>query len=221
MGCEPDEMGIGPVYSVPKLLKSNNMSVNDIDLWELNEAFAVQVAYCRDQLGISMDKLNVNGGSISIGHPFGMTGSRQVGHIVRELTIKTNNLVLLPCALVVEWAQQVCLKDTQVKISSEFSIIKKYLSGIGASYLKTNGVELSVGDDCAVLATKSKLLISTDTSVSGVHFLKSMPSQAIAYRAVAIALSDIAAMGGQPVAFSLSLIMPSFDSDWMLSLIHI
>jgi len=85
MGCEPDEMGIGPVYSVPKLLKSHNMSVEDIDLWELNEAFAVQVAYCRDQLGISMDKLNVNGGSISIGHPFGMTGSRQVGHIVREL----------------------------------------------------------------------------------------------------------------------------------------
>ena len=62
MGCEPDEMGIGPVYSVPKLLKSHNMSVDDIDLWELNEAFAVQVAYCRDQLGISMDKLNVNGG---------------------------------------------------------------------------------------------------------------------------------------------------------------
>ena len=85
MGCEPDEMGIGPVYSVPKLLKSHNMSVDDIDLWELNEAFAVQVAYCRDQLGISMDKLNVNGWSISIGHPFGMTGSRQVGHIVREL----------------------------------------------------------------------------------------------------------------------------------------
>ena len=85
MGCEPDEMGIGPVFSVPKLLKSHNMSVDDIDLWELNEAFAVQVAYCRDQLGSSMDKLNVNGGSISIGHPFGMTGSRQVGHIVREL----------------------------------------------------------------------------------------------------------------------------------------
>ena len=85
MGCEPDEMGIGPVFSVPKLLNSHNMSIDDIDLWELNEAFAVQVAYCRDQLGISMDKLNVNGGSISIGHPFGMTGSRQVGHIVREL----------------------------------------------------------------------------------------------------------------------------------------
>jgi len=85
MGCEPDEMGIGPVFSVPKLLKNFNMSMNDIDVWELNEAFAVQVVYCRDKLGIPMEKLNVNGGSISIGHPFGMTGSRQVGHIVREL----------------------------------------------------------------------------------------------------------------------------------------
>ena len=85
MGCEPDEMGIGPVFSVPKLLKNYDLNVDDIDLWELNEAFAVQVVYCRDKLGIPMDKLNVNGGSISIGHPFGMTGSRQVGHIVREL----------------------------------------------------------------------------------------------------------------------------------------
>ena len=85
MGCEPDEMGIGPVFSVPKLLKNYDLNVDDVDLWELNEAFAVQVVYCRDKLGISMDKLNVNGGSISIGHPFGMTGSRQVGHMVREL----------------------------------------------------------------------------------------------------------------------------------------
>ena len=85
MGCEPDEMGIGPVFSVPKLLENYDLSVDDIDLWELNEAFAVQVVYCRDKLGIPMDKLNVNGGSISIGHPFGMTGSRQVGHVVREL----------------------------------------------------------------------------------------------------------------------------------------
>ena len=85
MGCEPDEMGIGPVYSVPKLLKNYNMSVEDIDIWELNEAFAVQVVYCRDKLGIPMDKLNLDGGSISIGHPFGMTGSRQVGHLARQL----------------------------------------------------------------------------------------------------------------------------------------
>ena len=85
MGCEPDEMGIGPVYSVPKLLNNYNLSMDDIDIWELNEAFAVQVVYCRDKLGIPMDKLNLDGGSISIGHPFGMTGSRQVGHIVRQL----------------------------------------------------------------------------------------------------------------------------------------
>ena len=81
MGCEPDEMGIGPVFSVPKLLNNYNLSINDIDIWELNEAFAVQVVYCRDKLGIPMEKLNLDGGSISIGHPFGMTGSRQVGHI--------------------------------------------------------------------------------------------------------------------------------------------
>ena len=85
MGCEPDEMGIGPVFSVPKLLNNYNLSMDDIDIWELNEAFAVQVVYCRDKLGIPMDKLNLDGGSISIGHPFGMTGSRQVGHIVRQL----------------------------------------------------------------------------------------------------------------------------------------
>ena len=85
MGCEPDEMGIGPVFSVPKLLNNYNLSIHDIDIWELNEAFAVQVVYCRDKLGIPMEKLNLDGGSISIGHPFGMTGSRQVGHIVRQL----------------------------------------------------------------------------------------------------------------------------------------
>ena len=85
MGCEPDEMGIGPVFSVPKLLNNYNLSMDDIDIWELNEAFAVQVVYCRDTLGIPMEKLNLDGGSISIGHPFGMTGSRQVGHIVRQL----------------------------------------------------------------------------------------------------------------------------------------
>ena len=85
VGCQPEEMGIGPVFSIPKLLKSANLSVDDIDLWELNEAFASQVVYIRDKLGISSDKLNVNGGSIAIGHPFGMTGSRQVGHLTREL----------------------------------------------------------------------------------------------------------------------------------------
>ncbi len=83
-GCEPDEMGIGPVYAIPKLLERAGLKVDDIDLWELNEAFASQVIYCRDKLGISMDKLNVNGGSISIGHPYGVTGSRLTGHILIE-----------------------------------------------------------------------------------------------------------------------------------------
>jgi acetyl-CoA C-acetyltransferase len=83
-GCEPVEMGIGPVYAIPKLLKRFGLKMDDIDLWELNEAFAVQVLYCRDKLGIPNDKLNVNGGSISIGHPFGMTGARCVGHALIE-----------------------------------------------------------------------------------------------------------------------------------------
>lgn len=83
-GCKSDEMGIGPVFAIPKLLKRHGLSVNDIDLWELNEAFACQVIYCRDQLGIDNDRLNVNGGSISIGHPFGMSGARMVGHALLE-----------------------------------------------------------------------------------------------------------------------------------------
>ena len=84
MGCEPDEMGIGPVYSVPKLLKNYNMAIEDIDIWELNEAFAVQVLYCKDKLGIPNENLNVNGGAISIGHPYGMSGARMVGHALIE-----------------------------------------------------------------------------------------------------------------------------------------
>ncbi|MCB2088058.1 MAG: acetyl-CoA C-acyltransferase [Sphingomonadaceae bacterium] len=83
-GTEPDEMGIGPVYAIPKLLERFDLKMDDIGLWELNEAFAVQVLYCRDKLGIPDDRLNVNGGSISIGHPFGMTGARCVGHALIE-----------------------------------------------------------------------------------------------------------------------------------------
>ena len=79
-GCEADEMGIGPVYAIPKLLKRHGLKVDDIGLWELNEAFACQVLYCRDTLGIDNDRLNVNGGAIAIGHPFGMSGARMVGH---------------------------------------------------------------------------------------------------------------------------------------------
>ena len=83
-GCEPDEMGIGPIYAVPKVLGRLGLTVNDIDLWELNEAFAVQVLYCRDKLGIDPDKLNVNGGAIALGHPYGVSGQRLTGHALIE-----------------------------------------------------------------------------------------------------------------------------------------
>ena len=84
VGCSPDEMGIGPVFAIPKLLEQTGLKIEDIDLWELNEAFAVQVIYCRDRLGIPNDRLNVNGGAISIGHPYGMSGARMVGHALIE-----------------------------------------------------------------------------------------------------------------------------------------
>jgi acetyl-CoA C-acetyltransferase len=83
-GCEPDEMGIGPVFAVPKLLARHGLRTDDIDLWELNEAFAVQVVYCRDRLGIPMERLNVDGGSVAIGHPYGMSGARMTGHALLE-----------------------------------------------------------------------------------------------------------------------------------------
>ena len=83
-GCDPDEMGIGPVFAVPRLLERHGLGIDDIDLWELNEAFAAQAVYCRDQLGIDPHKLNVNGGAISIGHPYGMTGARCTGHLLIE-----------------------------------------------------------------------------------------------------------------------------------------
>ena len=83
-GCAPDEMGVGPIYAVPRLLERQGLKIDDIDLWELNEAFASQCLYCRDKLGIDPDKFNVNGGSISIGHPYGMTGARTAGHALME-----------------------------------------------------------------------------------------------------------------------------------------
>jgi len=83
-GCEPDEMGIGPIFAVPKLLKRAGLTVDDIGIWELNEAFAVQVIHCQERLGIDPEKLNVNGGAISIGHPFGMSGARMTGHALIE-----------------------------------------------------------------------------------------------------------------------------------------
>jgi acetyl-CoA C-acetyltransferase len=94
-GCEPDEMGIGPVFAVPKLLERAGKTVGDIDLWELNEAFAVQVIYCRDKLGIPDDRLNVNGGAIAVGHPYGMTGSRLVGHALLEGKRRGGKLVVV------------------------------------------------------------------------------------------------------------------------------
>ena len=97
-GLEPDEMGIGPIYAVPKLLKKAGLKMDDIDLWELNEAFAVQVISCRDKLGIPTDILNVNGGSIAIGHPYGMTGSRLVGHaLIEGKRRKAKNVVVTMC----------------------------------------------------------------------------------------------------------------------------
>ncbi|MBE8191309.1 MAG: acetyl-CoA C-acyltransferase [Alphaproteobacteria bacterium] len=97
-GCEPDEMGIGPVFAVPRLLERHGLKVDDIDLWELNEAFASQTLYCRDRLGIDADKYNVNGGSIAIGHPYGMTGTRLVGHVLMEgKRRKAKNVVVTMC----------------------------------------------------------------------------------------------------------------------------
>jgi acetyl-CoA C-acetyltransferase len=94
-GCGPDEMGIGPVFAVPKLLQQHGLEIDDIDLWELNEAFACQVLYCRDKLGIPHDKLNVNGGAISIGHPYGMSGARMVGHALIEGKRRGGKLVVV------------------------------------------------------------------------------------------------------------------------------
>jgi len=83
-GCDPEEMGIGPVFAVPKLLAAHGLSVEDIGIWELNEAFASQVLYCRDRLGIPDERLNVSGGAIAVGHPYGMSGARMIGHVMLE-----------------------------------------------------------------------------------------------------------------------------------------
>src|SRR5947207_14494796 len=91
-GCDPDEMGIGPVFAVPKLLKRHGLKIDDIDVWELNEAFASQVVYCRDRLGLDPERLNLNGGPIAIGHPFRMTGSRIVGPLANEMLRRRSRL---------------------------------------------------------------------------------------------------------------------------------
>ncbi|MBX6744053.1 MAG: acetyl-CoA C-acyltransferase, partial [Acetobacteraceae bacterium] len=94
-GCDAAEMGIGPVFAVPKLLKQHGLKMEDIDLWELNEAFACQVIYCRDRLGIPNDRLNVNGGAISIGHPYGMSGARMTGHALIEAKRRGGRFVVI------------------------------------------------------------------------------------------------------------------------------
>jgi hypothetical protein len=109
-GCEPDEMGIGPVFAVPQAARSAcGLKVEDIGLWELNEAFAVQVLYCRDQLGIPIDRLNVNGGAIAVGHPYGMSGQRLVGHALIEGKRRGVKYVRArPCASAAAWARPAC-----------------------------------------------------------------------------------------------------------------
>src|SRR5439155_17594938 len=94
-GCEPDEMGIGPVFAVPKLLKRAGLKVEDVGLWELNEAFAVQVIYCRDRLGIPDERLNVNGGAIAVGHPYGTSGARLAGHALIQRTRRAPKQVVV------------------------------------------------------------------------------------------------------------------------------
>ncbi|KAF1053589.1 MAG: 3-ketoacyl-CoA thiolase [Burkholderia gladioli] len=112
-GCEPDEMGIGPVYAVPKLLKKAGLKVADIDLWELNEAFAVQVLYCQDTLGIPADRLNVNGGAIAVGHPYGVSGARLTGHALIEGKRRGAKYVVGRCASAAGRARPGCSRSPE------------------------------------------------------------------------------------------------------------
>jgi acetyl-CoA acetyltransferase len=114
-GRVPEEMGIGPIYAIPKLLKQHGLKVGDIGLWELNEAFACQALYCRDALGIDPDKYNVDGGGVSVGHPYGMTGARLVAHALIEGKRRgVKNVVVTTCAWAVAWGLRACSRLPEI-----------------------------------------------------------------------------------------------------------
>ena len=131
-------MGVGPIYAVPRLLKRHGLKIDDIDLWELNEAFAVQVIYCRDKLGIDPQKLNVNGGSIAVGHPYGMTGARVTGHALIKGPGARPSMLLLQCVLAAAWAPRDCSK----LCTDEQRAIKAVNFNLSEAHVKTAITEL-------------------------------------------------------------------------------
>ena len=212
MGCEPDEMGIGPIYSVPKLLKNYNLSVDDIDIWELNEAFAVQVVYCRDKLGIPMDKLNLDGGSISIGHPFGMTGSRQVGHLARQLQNLDKQFGVVTMCVGGGMGASGLFEKIPFLIS-ESSILNCFQHLV--DFDRDDLVIVGSGDDAAVIKSQEKDLVhSIDISKVNSHFPSDSMPKDIAYRSLQLHLSDLAAMGAYPAFISIGLTSNITDLKW-------
>jgi acetyl-CoA acetyltransferase len=131
-----DEMGIGPVFAVPRLLERFGLKMDDIGLWELNEAFAVQVLYCQDQLRIPNDRLNVNGGAISIGHPYGMSGARMVGHALIEGNAAARAMWWSPCAWAAVWARRACSKSSDREPACVFLIFCRRASTCRSRQLK-------------------------------------------------------------------------------------
>jgi acetyl-CoA acyltransferase len=159
MGCEPDEMGIGPVYAVPKLLKQNNLKMEDIGLWELNEAFAVQVIYCRDKLGIPNENLNVNGGSISIGHPYGMSGARLVGHALLEGKRRKIKYVVVTMCIGGGKELQDYLKYYNLQSILKGGRCLKFLKKLGGFQKRKNynTREMAIFQDCQFSMPKQKM----------------------------------------------------------------